>query len=418
MNLTSELFDFLKNATTAYGAVDCVKKTLLGAGFLEINFSSEIKDGGKYFLIKNGTSLVAFKYRKNAKSFMISATHADSPTFKVKSTSRVGSYTRLNVERYGGSIFYSWLDRPLSIAGRVYLRTDAGVECRLLDFSRPVAIIPSLAIHFNREVNSGYKFNPASDMQPIVDFGGKSLEEAIAAELSVNVKDIVSHDLFVYNTDEGKIFADGLICAPRLDDLSSAFAALKAFVDAKENLDTVPVFALFDNEEVGSDTKQGASSVFFSELLLKIGGENFSSMLDSGLMVSADNAHARHPNHPELSDGENAPTLGCGVAIKYNANQKYATDAYSDAIFTLIAERVGKKLQKYSNRPDLPGGSTLGSIASTKLPVSTIDIGIPQLAMHSANETLHSKDLSDMYEILKEFYSVTLLQNGDKTEIK
>lgn len=419
MKLVSELFDFIKKSPTAYHAAEACAQMLSSCGYTELTTvkASELKDGGKYFIRKNGSSLIAFRYSAQKQGFMIAATHGDSPAFKLKSSSQSGAYTRLNVEKYGGMIYYTWLDRPLSVAGRVYIKTEKGIEERLVDFGRDIATVPSVAIHFNRAVNDGYKFNPAVDMLPLLSTGSSDFNKLLRDELSVAEESIISHDLFVYVRDEGKLIGDGIVLCPRLDDLSCVFASLKAFLTA-DNGNSVPVFALFDNEEVGSATKQGAASVFFRDILEEIGGSSYAKMLDSSFMVSADNAHAKHPNHPELSDATEAPVLGGGVVVKYNANQRYTTDAYSAAILSELADAACIPLQKYSNRADLAGGGTLGSIANTNVPVPTVDIGIAQLAMHSANETMAASDLSDMVKLLVKLYSSSIYKNGNTVEIK
>lgn len=419
MELINGLFDFIKNSPSAYHTVDTVEKMLIADGYTELSESEKINlcDGGKYYIKKNGSSLVAFRYSSSAESFMICASHSDSPAFKVKGDFNYSEYTKLAVEKYGGMIYYSWFDRPLSVAGRVYLKSDTGIERRLVNFEKDLAVIPSLAIHMNRGVNDGYKFNPASDLLPIASIGCEGLLGLLSNELSVKKEDIISHDLFLYARDEGKLIGEDYILSPRLDDLACVYASLIAFLSARRTK-TIPVFAVFDNEEVGSETKQGAASVFFSELLREIAGENFAKMLPASFMVSADNAHAEHPNHLELADKFNCTTIGGGVVIKYNANQKYTTDAYSDAIFRSIAGKADAKVQSFSNPADMLGGSTLGSIATTKLPIATVDIGLPQLAMHSANETMGVSDFSDMVKALTEFYYTRLVKNGDKTEIK
>jgi len=418
MELIKELFDFVKKSPCAYYTVNTVERILEDNGYSEIPEGEwqKLSPGGKYYVKKNGSSLVAFRYNPSASGFMICSSHSDSPSFKVKGDLKSGVYTKLDVEKYGGMIYYTWLDRPLSIAGRVYLKSDTGIECRLVNIDRDVAVIPSVAIHMNRGVNDGYKFNPQKDLLPLSSIGNEGVLALVAGELSVKAEDIISHDLFLYNRDEGKIIGEDYALCPRLDDLACVFASMKAFLAADAE-NTVPVLAIFDNEEVGSETKQGAASSFFSDVILAIAGENSRKMLSSSFMVSADNAHAVHPNHPELTDANNASVLGGGVVIKYNANQRYTTDAYSDAVFRVIAKKCCAKLQSYSNRADMLGGSTLGSIATTKLPISTIDIGLAQLAMHSANETLSCSDLSEMVKLLTEFYSATLSKSGNSTEI-
>lgn len=418
MELLNGLFDFIKKSPSAYQAVDTAAKILDGEGYTELseNKNFSLEDGGKYYVKKNGSSIVAFRYRKNANAFMICASHSDSPSFKVKGDLQSGLYTKLDVEKYGGMIYYTWFDRPLSFAGRVCLKSDTGIECRLVNIDKNVAVIPSVAIHMQRNVNDGCKFNPAVDLLPLASIGDSGISEFIAKELCINAEDIISHDLFLYVRDEGKIIGEDYVLAPRLDDLACVYSSLKAFLSSEADK-TIPVFAVFDNEEVGSATKQGAESVFFSEILREIAGDRYNKMLPESFMVSADNAHASHPNHPELTDKQNFATLGGGVVIKYNANQRYTTDAYSDAIFRTIAEKAGVKVQSFSNRADMLGGSTLGSIASTRLPVPTVDIGLPQLAMHSVVETMGVSDIFDMVKLLSKFYSTSLSKNGDSTEI-
>ncbi len=424
MKTNQELFRFIKNSPSAYHTVEAVKAELMKNGYTEL-YESEawtLSEGGKYFVIRGGTSIIAFVNRKVNGGFMISASHSDSPAFRLKMNSeKNGEYARLDVEKYGGMIYYTWLDRPLSLAGRVVIKTEAGVETRLLNLDRDIATIPSVAIHFNRAVNDGYKFNPAVDLIPLVASGDKrgAIISEIAKEICVCPDDILSHDLFLYNRDEGKEVGieNEYILSPRLDDLECVFASLKAFLAAK-NADSVPVLAVFDNEEVGSETKQGAASTFLSDVLKRIAGDRYSVMLSQSLMLSADNAHARHPNHPELSDSENAPKMNGGIVIKWNGNQRYATDGISAALFAKICERCGAKTQNYYNRADMLGGSTLGSISNTKVSILTVDIGLAELAMHSANETAGAHDLDTMILAMTEFFSTALEVKGESIKIK
>jgi len=421
MNINEKLFDYISKAKNAYFAVAAVKERLVAEGYCELDpFFDELVDGGKYFVTKNGSSVIAFRYKKNMNGFMICASHSDSPSFKVKFNRQKGSdYTRLEVEKYGGMICYSWLDRPLSLAGRVSVKTAKGIESRLVDINRDLAVIPSVAIHFNRAVNEGYKFNPASDMLPLIAVGDVDILECISDELSVPASDILAHDLYLYVRDRGRCigYNSEMLLAPRLDDLACVYASLEAFLSADES-DACPVLAIFDNEEVGSETKQGAASSFLSDMLSAIGGASYQKMLASSFMISADNAHAKHPNHPELSDPRNSPVMNGGVVLKYNANQKYTTDSYSAAVFKILADRAGIRVQDYSNRADMPGGSTLGSISNTRVSVPTVDIGLPQLAMHSAVETCGASDVSDMVSVIRELYSSSLSKNRDSTDVK
>ncbi len=420
MNVNEKLFDFIKEAKNAYHATAAVKERLVSVGYREADFGSgEPLAEGKYFTVKNGSSIIAFRYSKEQSGFMICASHSDSPSFKLKFNRQPGSdYTRLEVEKYGGMICYSWLDRPLSVAGRVSLKTDTGIESRLVDIDSNLAVIPSVAIHFNRGVNDGYKFNPASDMLPLISTGSADILEIVASKLGVSVSDILAHDLFLYVRERGCVFGanSDMILSPRLDDLASAFASLEAFLSADDGA-SCPVLAIFDNEEVGSETKQGAASTFLSDTLRAIAGDSYGKMLENSFMISADNAHAKHPNHPELSDARNAPVMNGGVTLKYNANQKYTTDSYSAAVFKTLASRAGITVQDFANRADMPGGSTLGSISNTRVSVPTVDIGLPQLAMHSANETCGAKDLSDMIKVLRELYSSSLCKKGERVDI-
>lgn len=425
MSYSHELIDFIRNSPVSYYAVNSVKKELIGAGYTEVyeNDPDSFSDGGKHFVIRGDSSIIAFRGKTDKGGFMICAAHTDSPCFKIKGELNSASYTRFATERYGGMINYTWLDRPLSVAGRVLVKTESGVSVKLVNIDRPILTIPSVAVHLNRGVNDSCKLNPAVDLLPLAGTAGAkdALMNSVASVAGVSVKDIISHDLFLYNAEEGRVLGinNELILSPRLDDLGCAYSGLRAFLDAPENDKSVAVLALFDNEEVGSETKQGACSTFLDMTLKAIAGDEkkYSAMLYHSFMVSADNAHALHPNHPELSDGTHSPVLGGGVVVKYNANQRYTTDAVSDALFTTLAGRCGARLQKYSNRADIVGGSTLGSIANTRVSVSTIDIGLPQLAMHSATETAAVADVDDMIKVLIELYSSGIERVGNEIKI-
>ena len=418
------LFAFIKKSPTAYHAVDSIKRELLLDGYTELFDAHEWKlcDGGKYFVAKNGSSIIAFRYNASANGFMICASHSDSPAFRVKSAdSDNRDYARLSVEKYGGMICYSWLDRPLSIAGRAVVRTENGIKTELFNIDRDIAIIPSLSIHMNRGVNDGYKFNPAVDLLPIIGSSdsANSLLNEIGKCVGADSENIISTDSFLYNRDDGRVLGlrDEYISAPRLDDLECVYASLTAFLSA-DDTDSIPVLAVFDNEEVGSETKQGAASTFLSDVLSSVVGDKYKVMLNSSFMISADNAHAIHPNHPELSDKKNAPKINGGVVIKWNANQRYATDAVSDAIFKEIVVKSNVKTQDYYNRADMPGGSTLGSISNTRVSIPTIDIGLPQLAMHSAYETAGADDVFELIKALRAFFGSSIVRVGDNVTIK
>lgn len=407
----NNLFSFIEKSPTSYHAVSTVKDILLGEGYTELYEKEDYKlvSGSKYFVCRNGSSLIAFRYNGEARGFAIVASHSDSPSFRVKGGIK-SAYTKLDTERYGGMILYSWLDRPLGVAGRVVVKSADGLLSRLVSGETSL-VIPSVAIHLNRGVNDGYKFNPAVDMLPLYSSAESDFFTSLYSENGIDKDSVVSHDLYLYNKEKGRLFGEGnsLVLCPRLDDLALACSSLDGFLSATDT-DTTPVYALFDNEEVGSSTKQGAASTFLSDTLYRISKDRevYLKALSNSFMISADNAHARHPNHPELSDRENAPVLSGGVVIKYNASQRYATDAVSAAVFKTVCERAGVKTQNYYNRADLPGGSTLGSISDTVVSVPTVDIGIAQLAMHSSNETMAVSDYCDMIKALTEFYSSSI----------
>lgn len=420
MKNLNRLFSFIKASPSPYHAVSAVEEMLTEAGYTRLyeNEPWSLENGGKYYLVRNGSSLIAF--RNMGGGFMICASHSDSPSFKAKSITDDGVYARLSTERYGGMIMYSWLDRPLSLAGRAVLRTEGGVRERLVDLDADLLTIPSLAIHMNSDVNNGYKFNPSVDMLPITSHG-VALSSLLADKLGESEDNIISHDLYLYVREEGRaIGKEGeYILAPRLDDLECVFASTVAFLAAEESAAT-PVLAIFDNEEVGSETKQGAASDLLISTLARIAGgsEAYRLRLAESFMVSADNAHAKHPAHPELSDKEFAPVMNGGVVIKHSASQSYATDGVSDALFTEICRRAGIKTQHFYNRADLRGGSTLGSISDTVVSLPTVDIGLAQLAMHSAVETAGALDLGYMTDALTAFYSTALCRRGDEIILK
>lgn len=405
--------------------VDTVKSILLDKGFMELKEGEAwTAEAGNYFVIRGGSSVIAFKRGKAPEGFTVVASHTDTPALKITGLNeRGGLYASVPVEKYGGSILYSWLDRPLSIAGRLVVKTESAMSVKLVNVDRDLISIPSIAIHQNRGVNDGYKLNPAVDMLPLLSLAGEGgdLKKLLAEVALVNASDIISSDLYVYNRDGGHFFGiDGeFVLSPRLDNLASVFSSLTAFVEAPARDDTVEVLAAFDNEEVGNATKQGANSTFLKSVLTKIAGgdEALYSMLDNSFMVSLDNAHARHPNHPELSNPQAAPILGGGVAVKYHANQFYTTDAVSDAAIRFIAEKAGVTLQSFATRADMLSGSTLGSVATTRLGICSVDLGIPQLAMHSSTETVAVADIDSAVELIRAVYSSKVSRNGAEIKI-
>ena len=421
-NFKKSLIEFLDNSKTAYHTVKNISEKLEANGYTRLYECDKwtLAEGGKYYVVRDGSSVIAFK--NNGGGFMISASHSDSPAFRVKEDATLGAYVKLETEKYGGMIHYTWMDRPLTVMGRVTVKTDKGLEVRLCDIGGKSVVIPSLAIHMNRNVNESCKLNPAQDLLPLASLSGKrgELLELVAKSVGREPEDIVSHELYLVSNEAPMVFGlnGEMLLSSRLDDLSSVCASLEAFLSAKDTESTA-VLAVFDNEEVGSSTKQGAGSTFLYDVLKRISDneEDYLRRLASSFMVSVDNAHALHPNHPEMADKSNAPIMGKGIVIKYNANQRYATDALSDAIFRDICKTAGVNVQSYFNRADLPGGSTLGSISDTKVSIPTVDIGIPQLAMHSLSECLAIGDAEEMKSALESFYSKSLSVKGEKITI-
>ena len=427
---TERLIAFIEKSPTAFHAVAAAAQMLEEKGFRRLRESERwtLEAGGKYYVTRNQSSVIAFAVpeREEARHiFLIAASHTDSPTYKLKSeaeTEACGRYIKLNVEGYGGMIAPSWMDRPLSLAGRAVIRKEGGIEARLVKIDRDLVLIPNVAVHQNRSINNGYNYNPAVDLMPL--FAEKerkgALKKLLAAELDCAEEDILGADLFLYNRTKGTVWgaADEFYSCPRIDNLQCAYTTLCGFLDAVCAGETrsVPVWAAFDNEETGSATKQGAHSQFLWDTLERYAdtfGIRLPEALASSFMVSADNGHARHPNHPELSDAQNAPNMNGGVVIKSNAAQKYTTDAVSAAVFGEICRRAGVPVQVFANRSDMAGGGTLGSISNTHVALPTVDIGLAQLAMHSSYETGGTADTGYMTDAMKAFYRSGLRFSDD-----
>ena len=422
-NRVHSLKNFLDGAVSTYHAVAALTQQLQQAGYTQLSPAENwtLVPGGKYFLTRNGTALMAFRVpQENPKGFLLTASHSDRPGFKVKENPELkNAYTRLAVERYGGMLMSTWLDRPLSIAGRVLVETESGVETKLVNFDRDLLIIPNVAIHMNRQANDGYKWNPASDMIPL--FGGKDAAGKFAALLEEAAGGkVLGHDLSLYIRQKGSIWGleEEFISSAALDDLACAWCCTQAFLNAGES-QQMPLLCVFDNEEVGSSSLQGADSDLLQTLIERICKAldlDRNQMLAQSFMLSADNAHAIHPNHPEYADPNNAPVVNQGVVLKFNANQRYCTDGVSAAIFRKICAKANVPVQSYCNRADLAGGSTLGNISLTHVSIPSADIGLPQLAMHSCFETAGCKDVEYMVDALTAFYSTTFTaDNGNFT---
>ena len=412
---TKALCDFLDASHSVYHAQAYLAETLKNTGYTRLYEQDEwaLIPGGKYFLTRGGSALVAFRVPKESpKGFLMSASHSDRPTFKVKENFELAAaYTRMAVERYGGMLIAPWLDRPLSVAGRVTVETETGVETKLLDIDRDLLLIPNVAIHMNRQANEGYKWNPAVDTLPLVGGAGAAGKLPALLEQEAGGK-ILGHDLYLYIRQKASVWGvDGeYISAAALDDLECAWGCTQGFLKSGDSA-SVPVLCVFDSEEVGSVSPQGAGSSLLEDTLGRICDSlklHRGRMLAQSFLVSADNAHAVHPNHPEYADPGNAPVMGGGLVIKYNANLSYCTDSVSAGVFRKICGRAGVKVQTYHNRADLPGGSTLGRISLAHVSIPTVDIGLAQLAMHSCYETAAVSDAIDLENAMAAYYGATL----------
>lgn len=417
---TEKLLDFIEKSPTAFQAVDEMQKRLTENGFEVLSEKEYWKliPGGKYLVTRNNSALIAFCIpEKESRVFHIMASHSDSPSFKIKENPEIkvdNSYVKLNVEKYGGMLMAPWFDRPLSVAGRVIIRRNGGLKEKLINIKRDLVMIPNLAIHMNREANNGVSYNPQKDLQPLFAVGNtdRTLLEIIAEQTGVKKEDIISHDLFLYNRMPGTVWgADReFVSSARLDDLQCAFASMEGLLRA-QNHESIAVHCVMDNEEVGSGTKQGAASTFLKDTLLRINMglgrtyEEYLMTLAGSFMVSADNAHALHPNYTDKTDPTNHPVLNKGIVIKFNANQKYCTDAVSAAIFKELCTKAGVPYQTFVNCSDIAGGSTLGNISNTQVPMNTVDIGLPQLAMHSPYETAGVKDTEYLVRAAEELFA-------------
>lgn len=420
--ISQELMSFIKKSPTAFHAVDNIKQLLIDNDYEELLESKiwKIEAGKRYFVSRNNSSIIALNLgtELNQYSFNVAASHSDSPTFKIKENAEIeikGKYTQLNTEGYGGMICSTWFDRPLSIAGRILIRDGNSYITKLINIDRDLVLIPNVAIHMNRTVNDGYSYNKQVDMLPL--FGGSDsktgdLKKLVAQEMDVNLDDIYGTDLYLYNRMEPSIWGanEEFISSPQLDDLQCAYTSLQGFLKGA-NSKSINVFACFDNEEVGSGTKQGADSTFLYDVLKRVNNalgkteEDFCRALASSFMLSADNAHAVHPNHPEKTDINNCVYLNEGVVVKSHAGQKYTSDALSIAVFKGLCESAKVPVQFFANRSDTLGGSTLGNIAMAQVSMNSVDIGLPQLAMHSSYETAGIKDTYYMIKVMEEFFN-------------
>ena len=431
MEILKDLMNFLDSSVTMFHAINECEKVLQNCGYIYLpeNEKWNIR-AGKYYTKRNSSSLIAFDIANGDYHFQISAAHSDSPTFKLKDRPIIESngYLKLNVEAYGGMIDATWLDKPLTLAGRVMVDTGCGIETRLLYIDKDLLIIPNVPIHFNREINKGFAFNNQVDMLPVFSAGNLSeadFDKMLAKELGVKPEAILAKDLYLVNRQKATVigYDNELISSGRLDDLECVYTSLLGFIEAMNN-DHINVFAVFDNEEVGSVTKQGAMSTFLVSTLNRINkalgksDEDYYRAIAKSMLISCDNAHAIHPNHPELFDVKNRPVLNKGIAIKESANQKYTTDAFSRAVLKKILDNKNIPYQTFANRSDIVGGSTLGNLSNTAVSMNAVDIGLPQLAMHSAYETAGAKDVEYAIEALRAFFETNIDIKDDKVSLE
>ena len=423
------LLRFIDACPTAWHACAELASRLQGEGYVELAETEEwpIRPGGRFFVRRNGSSLIAFRIPEGEfPGFLMMAAHSDSPSFKLRGkpdAPAAGVYTRLSVERYGGMLCAPWLDRPLSVAGRVTVREEGKLVTKLVKIDRDLMVIPNLAIHMDRTANDDKKYDIKTDMLPL--FGSEKaagrMEELAAEAAGVAREDLVSTDLCLYPRTPGVCFGadEEYIAAPRLDDLQCVFGCFEGFLTAQPGKNA-PLLCVFDNEEVGSTTKQGANSDFLADTLWRICetlGRDLYRSIAASFMVSADNAHAVHPNHPEFADSQDRPVMNGGIVIKHNANQKYTTDAVTGAVFAEICRRAGVPVQHYSNRADLPGGSTLGNISTAHVSVPTVDIGLAQLAMHSCYETAGAQDTDYLIRAARACYESNYCHTSEGIEL-
>ncbi|MDO5572144.1 MAG: M18 family aminopeptidase [Bacteroidales bacterium] len=418
-----DLIDFIYKSPNNFFAVSTLKERLLKKGFEELKLSDRwtLKPNGKYFVSKNGSSLFSFIIGNSydaSEGFKLICAHCDSPSFKIKPSAEIlteGNVLKLNTEVYGGPILYTWFDRPLSLAGRVIIKSEDPLNPKtmLVNFNRSILTIPHLAIHFNREVNSGVNISKQKDMLPVIAILNNALEKdnfllnIISSELNIEKENILDFDLTLYEFQKGELvgYNQEFISSGRLDDLAMVHAGLSAFENA-EAKEKTSILAIFDNEETGSGTKQGAASPVLRNIMERIvfarkgDSEDFYRSIDKSFMISADMAHAVHPNYPEKHDPTNHPLMGKGPVIKIHANQKYLSDGDSSSVFETICKMADVPCQKFVNHSDMLGGSTLGNILTSQMEMRGVDIGNPMWAMHSVRETAC---VDDHYYVIKAF---------------
>lgn len=423
------MLDFIYESPTQFNAVEVSAETLEKNGFEKLNPKEnwKLEVGKKYYTTKNSSALVAFKVNSDEvekEGFRIIGSHTDSPGFRIKPNAEMescGAYLKLNTEGYGGMILSTWLDRPLAMAGRVFLRGEnpfKPVE-KIVNINKPVCIIPNLAIHMNRSINDGYKYNKQTDMLPLVGLINKQLEKdnymvkLLASELDVEVEEIIDFDIFLYEYEKGCFTGanEEFISTGRLDNLSMYYSSVEALLDSNSK-SGISIAVGFDNEEVGSSTKQGADSNMLLNILERIcislgkDRQQFFEAIENSFIISSDLAHAVHPNVNGMADPTNRPVMGKGPVIKVHAGQAYTSDGYSISVYKEICRECGVEYQEFVNKSDQRGGSTIGPISSTHIDIPSVDIGAPILSMHSIRELGCSEDFYNTYKTFVKFYEI------------
>lgn len=423
------MLDFIYESPTQFNAVAVSAEILEKNGFEKLNPKEnwKLEVGKKYYTTKNSSALVAFKVNSDEiekDGFRIIGSHTDSPGFRIKPNAEMescGAYLKLNTEGYGGMILSTWLDRPLAMAGRVFLRGEnpfKPVE-RIVNINKPVCIIPNLAIHMNRSINDGYKYNKQTDILPLVGLINEQLEKEnymiklLASELDVEVEEIIDFDIFLYEYEKGCFTGanEEFISTGRLDNLSMYYSSVEALLDS-DSKSGISIAVGFDNEEVGSSTKQGADSNMLLNILERIcislgkDRQQFFEAIENSFIISSDLAHAVHPNVNSMADPTNRPVMGKGPVIKVHAGQAYTSDGYSISVYKEICRECGVKYQEFVNKSDQRGGSTIGPISSTHIDIPSVDIGAPILSMHSIRELGCSEDFYNTYKTFVKFYEI------------
>lgn len=420
--VSKDMLAFLQKSPTAFHAIANIEDKLKEEGYQQLleGQTWQMQPGGRYYVTRNHSSLIALHVGQDLSEygFNVAASHSDCPTFKVKENAEIvvnNHYTTLNTEGYGGMLCSTWFDKPLSVAGRLLIKEGNTFKTQLINIDRDLLLIPNMAIHMNRAVNDGYAYNKQIDMLPLLGMTqcqAGDFKKLLAQEANVNVEDIFGSDLYLYNRTAPSIWGAHreFISSQHLDDLQCAYTSLIGFLKGYNDR-SINVYACFDNEEVGSGTKQGAASTFLYDVLKRTnaalgkGEEDYYRALASSFMLSADNAHAVHPHHPQKTDATNCVYMNEGIVVKSHAGQKYTSDALSIAVFKELCQRAQVPVQFFANRSDELGGSTLGNIAMSQVSMNSVDIGLPQLAMHSSYETAGVKDTYYMIKVMEEFFN-------------